>query len=408
MNDFAKIKIAFTVALLAALYTINPLILKIGGVGAIILGANISVKLIYYLMLGCLGVSVYFYSVQFISEKKIKYVQEAGDILYGIALSLPPAFLSLFVALKGIALIGKDELTSILNPLLGLIAGILSSFLSAKFKGKITAMRRASDAKGEEGLGQEYLSRAKQLFDDGYFDLSILETFKAIESALKRTLLFHGVEVEPGRFLANFRKAKQLEILNSTDLKAIDQLRKIRNKVAHKETEVEEPEARALLRDGEKILISLSSYSNPIISNTGLLSFDWLMENYNDSISVLSGGKTGSPSEILRKAVDAWNNRDGAIGSEISRFFAEALIYKPEILIDELKAVDDFDEWIDFMPRDILTDWRGNKEEELEELRKTIIESLQTYVEQEKNKKRLYIAEQILEGFKGSEIKKIY
>lgn len=408
MKDFAKIKIAFTVALLAALYTINPLILKIGTVGAKILGVNISVKLIYYLMLGCLGISVYFYSVQFISEKKIKYVQEAGDILYGIALSLPPAFLSLFVALKGIDLIGKEELTKLLSPLLAFVAGILSSFLSAKFVGKITAMRRASDAKGEEELEQEYLSRAKQLFDDGYFDLSILETFKAIEAALKRTLLFHGVEVEPGSFLANFRKAKQLEILNSTDLNAIDELRRIRNKVAHKETESDEHEARALLRDGEKILISLSSYSKPSRPQTGLLSFDWLMENYNDSISVLRGRKRGSPSEILINAVDAWNNRDGAIGSEISRFFAEALIYKPEILIDALKEVDDFDEWIDFMPGEILTDWRGNKEEELEDLRKSIIESLQTYVKHENNKKRLYIAEQILEGFKSSEISKIY
>jgi len=408
MNDFGKIKIAFTVALLAALYTINPLILKIGVVGAEILGFNISVKLIYYLMLGCLGISVYFYSVQFISEKKIKYVQEAGDILYGVALSLPPAFLSLFLAIKGIALIGKDELTTILSPLLGAIAGILSFFLSSKFKGKITAMRRVSDAKGEEKLEHTYLTRAKQLFDDGYFDLSILETFKAIESALKRTLLFHDVEVEPGRFLSNFRKAKQLEILKSTDLEAIDKLRQLRNKVAHKETEVEESEARALLRDGEKILISLSSSSNPSVSQTGLLSFDWLMENYNESLFVLRGEKKGSPSEILHKAVDAWNNRDGAIGSEISSFFAEALIYKPEALIDELKAVDDFDQWLDFMSRDILTDWRSNKEEELVELRKSIIESFETYLKHEKNRKRLYIAEQILEGFKGSEITKIY
>lgn len=408
MNDFAKTKIAFAVALLAALYTINPLILKIGGVGAQILEINISIKFIYYLMLGCLGISVYFYSIQFISEKKIKYVQEAGDILYGVALSLPPAFLSLVIAIKGIDLIGKEELTKIVSPLLGLIAGILSTVLSAKFKGKITTMRRVSDAKGEEELEHEYLSRAKQLFDDGYFDLAILETFKAIESALKRNLLFHGVEVEPGRFLTNFRKAKQLEVLSSTDLKAIDQLRQIRNKVAHKETEIDESEARTLLREGEKILISLSSFSKPTVHQTGLPSFDWLMENYNASISILRAEKTGNQTEILQKAVDAWNNRDGAIGTEISSFFADALIYCPKKLIDELKAANDFDEWLEFNSRDILTDWRGNKEEELKELRTSIIESLQGYIEKEKDRKRVYIAEQILEGFKGSEISKIY
>ena len=147
-------------------------------------------------------------------------------------------------------------------------------------------MRRASDAKGEEELEHEYLSRAKQLFDDGYFDLSILETFKAIESALKRNLLFHGVEVEAGRFLTNFRKAKQLEVLSSTDLKAIDQLRRIRNKVAHKETEIGESEARALLRDGERILITF--LTEKIVSILSAVTFEiGSIEYKSDKASVL-------------------------------------------------------------------------------------------------------------------------
>ena len=108
---------------------------------------------------------------------------------------------------------------------------------------------------------------------------------------------------------------KEHEILNSSDLQAIDKLRKIRNKVAHKETEIGASEAKALLRDGEKIIISLSSLSKPTVPQTGLPAFDWLMENYNNSIEILRGEKAGNPSDILDKAIDAWNNRDGAIAT---------------------------------------------------------------------------------------------
>jgi len=407
MNDFAKTKIAFTVALLAALYTINPLLLKFGSIGIQIFEFSISIKFVYYLMLGCLGMSVYFYSVQFISEKKIGYVQETGDILYGIALSLPPVFLSLILAIKAINLIGKDELTYFTSPLLGVFAGVLASFLSAKFKSKISKMRRSSEAKNEEKLKHQYLTRAKKLFDDGYFDLSILETFKAIESALNRQLLSLGVELESGNFFSNFKNAKRLEILRSSDVQTIENLRKIRNQVAHNKVQITEDEAKNLLKDGEKVIISISM-AGPTAPQTGIPSFDWLMENYSNAIDILKGVKSGNLSDIIQRSVDAWNHRDGSIGTEISSFFAEALLHSPKNLIYELRSVDDFDEWLNFMTRNILTDWGGNEEKSLIKLQKSIIESIQIYTRSEKNKKRLYIAQQILEGFKGSEVSKIY
>ena len=405
MNEFAKTKIIFSVALLAALYTVNPVVLKFAEVGATVLGFTISMKLVYYLILACLGLSVYFYSVQFISEKKIKYVQEAGDILYGIALAMPPAFLSLVLAIKAIDLMGKEELSKILSPLISAIVGVLTSLLSAKFKRKITTMRRASEAKVEEESEHEYLSRAIKLFDDKYFDLCILETFKAVESALNRQLLSMGEQIEPGRFFANFQKAKKLEIITLTDMQSIENLKKIRNQVAHEKTEIKEGQARELLRQGEKIIVSLSRLSPP---QTGIRSFDWLMKNYGQAIAILRGKRAGKPSDVLRKTIDAWNNRDGAIGSEISTFFAEALINRPEIVIDLLKEIDDFDEWLNFMPRDILTDWRGTEEEVLVGLRGAIVESIQSYVARERNGDKRSIAEKILRAFIHAEIRKIY
>lgn len=405
MNEFAKTKIVFSVALLAALYTVNPVVLNFAEVGATVLGFTISMKLVYYLILACLGLSVYFYSVQFISEKRIKYIQEAGDILYGIALAMPPAFLSLVLAIKAIDLMGKEELSKILSPLISAIVGALTSLLSVKFKRKITRMRRASEAKVEEESEHEYLSRAKKLFDDKYFDLCILETFKAVESALNRQLLSMGEEIEPGRFFANLQKAKKLEIITLTDMQSIDNLRKLRNQVAHEKTEIKEGEARELLRQGEKIIVSLSRLSP---TQTGIRSFDWLMKNYGQAIAILRGKQAGKPSDVLRKTIDAWNNRDGAIGSEISTFFAEALINRPEIVIDLVKEIDDFDEWLNFMPRDILTDWRGTEEEVLAGLHGAIVESIRSYVARERNGDKRSIAEKILRAFIHAEVRKIY
>ena len=354
-------------------------------------------------MLGCLGMSVYFYSIQFLSEKKIKYIQETGDILYGIALSLPPVFLLLVITVKTISLIGKDELTYFISPLLSVVAGIVTSLLSAKFKGKISEMRRSNDAKDEEKLEHEYLSRAKTLFNDGYFDLSILETFKAIESTLNKQLLFWGVELEPRGFLSNFKKAQNLKILKSSDVQTINEIRHIRNQVAHNKIQITEEKAKNLLKDGEKIIVSIS-IAGPPYPQTGIPSFDWLMRNYSKAIQIIRGAKSGDILDILHKSVDAWNHRDGGIGTDISSFFAEALLHSPKKLIDELEHVDDFDEWLKFMTRDILTDWRGTEEKNLIEHRRSIIESLGIYIKTDKNEKRLNIAQQILEGFKGAEI----
>lgn len=259
MNEFAKTKIAFTVGLLATLYTLNPLITKeIGEIGFTIVSFDINTELVYYIMLGLLAFAVYFYSVQFISERKIKYVQEAGDVFYAIALSLPPAFILLITLNKLIIPLVKNEsLEWLLSGLFSALSSILAGYTTTILKRKMSSKQKRNDAKQEENLSFNYLIRAKQLFDDNYFDMAILETFKAIDSAIKKTLLLRNINVDERTPFQTINKAREYGILSDSDVNTINEIRNTRNMIAHTSKKISQEDAQKLITEGENIITNI-------------------------------------------------------------------------------------------------------------------------------------------------------
>jgi hypothetical protein len=98
MSEFNKIKIAFALALLGTLYTLNPIVLKYGDISFSFLGYGLKVQMVYFSFLTLLGISVYFYAIALISENKIFiFMQKGGNISYTISLLIPPLYISLYV-----------------------------------------------------------------------------------------------------------------------------------------------------------------------------------------------------------------------------------------------------------------------------------------------------------------------
>src|SRR2546430_2761952 len=97
MNEFTKNKIAFAVALLAALFTITPILSSIGSWGYTIFSITLQINHLYYFLATFLTVSVYVYGLQFLTERQLRPLQLAGDILYAIALVSAPLYACVYL-----------------------------------------------------------------------------------------------------------------------------------------------------------------------------------------------------------------------------------------------------------------------------------------------------------------------
>lgn len=233
MKEFIKEKIAFTVALLVALFTISPLVTKFGALGFSLLSYRLTAQHVYYLSLLLLSLAVYCFSWHFLTEKGFRVLQTVGNTMYGLAIVIPPAYTLLYLFSQLLDVLDLSMISRVGIPIASAVVG----FAVAKLTGKVKRRLRAVDDKREAKVASvqefEALSRANQLLNDGYQDLAILEMFKAIEAALNKTLLEAGQATEPFQFQDNLRKASCLELIREQDLPVIERLRNIRNRVAH-------------------------------------------------------------------------------------------------------------------------------------------------------------------------------
>ena len=58
MNEFSKIKLPFAIALLAAMFAINPLLNKYGDISYIIFGFSVSISFVNLIFCSLLGLSL--------------------------------------------------------------------------------------------------------------------------------------------------------------------------------------------------------------------------------------------------------------------------------------------------------------------------------------------------------------
>jgi len=72
----------------------------------------------------------------------------------------------------------------------------------------------------------EALNRAKELFASGHYDLSVIESWKAIESRLRRVLLGRGMADRGDEPHVMIQEASRLHILSKPSLELLEDLRK--------------------------------------------------------------------------------------------------------------------------------------------------------------------------------------
>lgn len=210
-----------------------------------------------------LTLTVYIYGLQFLSERQFKYLRVTGDVFYAIALVSPPLYASLYLLTLIIGLLAKlfqapgaaDFLSSIVGVMIGAIAGNLTKRIVEAFGRKDRQASVENIQKEETSI----LARAKQLFNDGYFDLTVVECFKVIELTLRKALVARDVQVGRVNPRALMEKARHQELIPPELFERIDQLRDLRNSIAHQNESITRMQAEQALATTDRVLAAIES-----------------------------------------------------------------------------------------------------------------------------------------------------
>lgn len=202
-------------------------------------------ELFFWLIVGYLCV-LQLYVIPFVFSRKYpesKFLNFIGESSYFIfvVLSLSPIILGfVYIGDWLINLIPPftDKAKSIISMLLSSIIGAVFSFFANSI---VRWYKKEKTKEAVEELEEEEIKEietAIKLIDNGHYAQSILELSKAVETRLFKTLITKGIPIKQRNLLELLRASKKHEILTDTEISSIDELRVLRNKVAH-ETEID-------------------------------------------------------------------------------------------------------------------------------------------------------------------------
>ncbi len=267
MTDFSKIRIPFALALLAAMFAVNPLIDRYGDISYLIVGLPISISFIYLLFCSLLGGSVYFYAIGLVGEKAIfALANKLGNITYALALIAPPLFLILYpVSLIVAVVVGftqspafSKSIEYVLSAVVGVTATLLSRFIINTFsqRDKAEKVEKLSDQENQ------LLTRAKELYTQGYYDLAVTESWKALEIALRKSFISIGEKRLPRTMHSLIELARQRNLMKDNQANEVKAISTIRNEAVHTERHINKDEALRALRLSEKLTASFEGASD--------------------------------------------------------------------------------------------------------------------------------------------------
>lgn len=262
MTDFTKEKIAFAVALLAVLFTLTPIIEPSKSAGFSVFGIFLSIWHVFYFLSAALGMSVYCYGLHFLVERQKRTFTFLGDVLYAIAVVAPVAYLFLYfgvlVSKAASYILRLPAAKEFLSSGIGVIVGVLSSFLVRFVRESLARKERNAVATQLELEERTLLRRAEELLRLKHYDLVVVESYKAVEVAIRKALLRRGMEtrIRPGMLWVDELQKSQL--IDPKLLPALDSFRRFRNLAAHHIEPVSEQIAVESLATANKIIAGLS------------------------------------------------------------------------------------------------------------------------------------------------------
>lgn len=261
MNDFAKAKIVFALALIGVLFAIHPVVRDFGDAGYSYFGAVLQFRVIYYAMLGLLGCVIYFYAVDFITDNPLGVAHRIGNLFYAMALLFPPVFALVAASIKvaeGVVWVSDSSLAGEISKVA--IAGIAGGFgllLARCASGHMTRRDREENVNRLAFQSKGHLQRAEELLEGGHHDLVALEAFRCVESVLQRALLDGNVAISSSRANQLIPIAARSGVIPEHLVGVFHELRVARNRAVHTRDEFTDKDASWFLDTTRKLIGSV-------------------------------------------------------------------------------------------------------------------------------------------------------
>jgi len=265
MTEFTKTKITFALALLAALFTVSPLLGDIGTTGYLFLGIIIQVRYAYYVLVALLAIAVYCYGLELISERSPFDAERAGNITYALALLVPPAYGALFVVAqlgKVVQWVSKSPIASkLVEYLLVAVAVLFIRAFTLGFTKTLAEKDKSSAVEQLSNREASLISRASQMHALGHYDLAVLESFRAIETSIRKALRRKDISLRPRTMIEMLKVAEKAGIIDPELRGYIQKIRIMRNQAAHAGEPISQEAAEDALALAKKVIASLESNS---------------------------------------------------------------------------------------------------------------------------------------------------
>jgi MFS family permease len=229
INEFTKTKMHFALAFIGTLFALHPLAERFGDRGFDYLGWPLQVYYVYALIAGLLAVTVYFYAMALLSERAYSWMEKTGNYAYALAILVPPLYGGLYLSTLAAERLGMEHLAWAGPTAVPLVLGIgwllLSQVLAWRLRQRLGRQDRT--VKIEQLAEQEIanLNRARELFEDNHFDLSVIEAWKAIEARLRRVLLLRGLTARADNPQAMIHTASRAGLLTKQTQALLQELR---------------------------------------------------------------------------------------------------------------------------------------------------------------------------------------
>jgi hypothetical protein len=231
ITEFTKTKMHFALAFLGTLFALHPLVERFGfgERGFDYLGWSLAIDYVYGLIAALLGITVYFYAMALLSERPYSWMEKTGNYVYALAILVPPLYGGLYLSTLAAERLGMEHLAWAGPTAVPLVLGIgwllLSQVLAWRLRQRLGQQDRS--VKVEQLAEQEiaHINRARDLFEDNHFDLSVIEAWKAIEARLRRVLLLRGLSARADSPEAMIHTASRAGVLTKQTQALLQQLR---------------------------------------------------------------------------------------------------------------------------------------------------------------------------------------
>lgn len=227
MSEFTKTKITFALALLGTLFALHPFLDRYADRGFLYLGYDLKVFDVYFLTAGLLSLCVYMYAVTLLTERPHSWWERSGNYTYALAILVVPIYGGLFLSARLADRVAVSHLAWAAPAVafgLGLGWITLSQLVAFHIRGRLGEQDRIAKIEQLAKQEVESLNRARALFEDDHFDLSVIEAWRALEARLRQVLLNRRIVMRLDSPHAVVQAAMRKRLLQQSAVAVLDDL----------------------------------------------------------------------------------------------------------------------------------------------------------------------------------------